>query len=123
MRRGKATDCTFSASEQVRTHTVDYRPHARRQQARQRVARLEDLVTEMRNQMQSTPSSTVAAAQPVPSSPGSMADDMGKLCLTDDQAVYTGSSQWVTILEDVSTGGPNDSLCFLNYHILSNTLV
>ena len=29
-------------------------------------------------------------------------DDMGKLNLDDDHAVYTGSSHWVTILEDVS---------------------
>lgn len=102
MRRGKATECTFSASEQERTHAVDYRPHARRQQARQRVARLEDLVTEMHNQMQTTPGLEAPAVPATASSPGGIADDMGKLSLTDDQAVYTGSSHWVTILEDVS---------------------
>lgn len=28
---------------------------------------------------------------------------MGKLSITNDQAVYTGSSHWITILEDVSS--------------------
>lgn len=102
MRRGKATECTFSASEQERSHAVDYRPHARRQQARQRVARLEDLVTEMRNQMQTAPGLAAPAVPTTANSPSGIADDMGKLSLTDDQAVYTGSSHWVTILEDVS---------------------
>jgi hypothetical protein len=110
VRRGKATESTFSASEQEWTHTIDYRPRARRQQACQRVARLEDLVTEIHNQLQTTPSSTIAAAQPVANSHGSMADDIGKLSLTDDQAVYAGSSHWVTILEDVSGWGPFDTL-------------
>jgi len=30
-----------------------------------------------------------------------LTDDMGKLSITDDHAIYTGSSHWVTILEDV----------------------
>lgn len=30
-------------------------------------------------------------------------DDIGKLSLADSNAVYTGSSHWVTILEDVSS--------------------
>ena len=34
-------------------------------------------------------------------SSGALTDDMGKLSITDDHAVYTGSSHWVTILEDV----------------------
>lgn len=29
-------------------------------------------------------------------------DNMSKLSLTDDEAVYIGSSHWITILEDVS---------------------
>lgn len=37
-----------------------------------------------------------------PLAPGGQGlDDMGKLSLTDDHAIYTGSSHWVTILEDV----------------------
>jgi hypothetical protein len=31
-----------------------------------------------------------------------VADTVGKLTLTDDHAVYIGSTHWVTILEDVS---------------------
>lgn len=34
-------------------------------------------------------------------SDGRVTNDMGKLSLTDDHAVYTGSSHWVTILEDI----------------------
>lgn len=41
-------------------------------------------------------------SRPVTPPHSSLADDMGKLSITDDQAVYTGSSHWVTILEDVS---------------------
>ncbi|CAM1507598.1 Fc.00g072390.m01.CDS01 [Cosmosporella sp. VM-42] len=32
---------------------------------------------------------------------GHVIEDMGKLSLTDNQAVYTGSSHWVTILKDI----------------------
>jgi hypothetical protein len=35
-------------------------------------------------------------------SDGHMVDSMGKLSLTDNDAVYIGSSHWVTILEEVS---------------------
>ncbi|KAH8686510.1 fungal-specific transcription factor domain-containing protein [Ilyonectria robusta] len=38
---------------------------------------------------------------PLNPSDGRATDDMGKLSLTDDHAVYTGSSHWVTILEDI----------------------
>ncbi|KAF7548328.1 hypothetical protein G7046_g8711 [Stylonectria norvegica] len=39
---------------------------------------------------------------PLASLDGHIADDMGKLDLTGNHAIYTGSSHWVTILEDVS---------------------
>lgn len=35
-------------------------------------------------------------------SDGHVVDSMGKLSLTDNNAVYIGSSHWVTILEEVS---------------------
>lgn len=35
-------------------------------------------------------------------SDGHVVDSMGKLSLTDNDAVYIGSSHWVTILEEVS---------------------
>ncbi|CAK7236551.1 hypothetical protein SBRCBS47491_009676 [Sporothrix bragantina] len=98
-----ATECNFSVSELERSHAVDYRPHARRQQARQRVARLEGLVTEMRDQMQSLPGPMALSSIPArsPAVGTTTNDDMGKLSLTDDHVVYTGSSHWVTILEDI----------------------
>jgi hypothetical protein len=36
------------------------------------------------------------------SSDGHVLDSVGKLSLTDNDAVYIGSSHWVTILEEVS---------------------
>jgi hypothetical protein len=39
---------------------------------------------------------------------GHATDNMSKLSLTDDEAVYIGSSHWITILEDVcSPSKPN----------------
>ena len=35
-----------------------------------------------------------------------MQDGMGSLRLTDDDAVYTGSTHWATILEDVGDLDP-----------------
>ncbi|KAF7554331.1 hypothetical protein G7Z17_g2944 [Cylindrodendrum hubeiense] len=87
------------------------RPLAKSQQTRQRIARLENLVTEMRDMVQSShqPSGEIALPSETLSNPGPslarpdgrVTDDMGKLNLTDDHAVYTGSSHWVTILEDI----------------------
>lgn len=109
-RRGKPAECIFTCSEQERKDAIDYRP-ARSQQTRQRIARLENLVTEMRDLVQSShqPSGDNASPSEMPvytepplnPSDGHATDDMGKLSLTDDHAVYTGSSHWVTILEDV----------------------
>ena len=92
----------YTVSEHERSHAVDYRPHARRHEARQRVARLEDLVIEMRDKMQGVQRPGLSSAVTTGRPASSMAEEMGKLSLTDDQAVYTGSSHWVTILEDVS---------------------
>ncbi|KAI1370171.1 fungal-specific transcription factor domain-containing protein [Hypoxylon crocopeplum] len=111
VRRGRAAECAYSSSEQERKDAIDYRPHTRRQQARQRVARLENLIIEMRDKEQSSrqPSGEVSARSTAPSNGepplatlGShVIDDMGNLNLTDNHAVYTGSSHWVTILEDI----------------------
>ncbi|KAF2429258.1 hypothetical protein EJ08DRAFT_591012 [Tothia fuscella] len=108
--RGNVSECIYSCSEEERMHAIDYRPHIRSQPARQRIARLENLVIEMRNMAQ-TPGQQMdgdaASILPDPRSSHAAADghlmmnDMGKLSLTDDHAVYTGSSHWVTILEDI----------------------
>lgn len=110
-RRGKPAECIYTCTEQERREAVDYRPHTRTHQARQRIARLEDLVTEMRDMMESSrqPSADIATPSEPRNSPasslapahGQVVDDMGKLRLTDNHAVYTGSSHWTTILEDV----------------------
>ncbi|KAH8660808.1 fungal-specific transcription factor domain-containing protein [Tricladium varicosporioides] len=111
VRRGKHAECTYSTSEQERKDAIDYRPYARNQQARQRVARLENLVTEMREMEHRSrqPSddrslSSELLNNPVP--PLAPLDDntigsMGNLSLTDNHEVYVGSSHWVTILEDI----------------------
>ncbi|KAF2101410.1 hypothetical protein NA57DRAFT_34315 [Rhizodiscina lignyota] len=111
IRRGKAAECNYSSSEQERKDATDYRPHTRGQQARQRVARLENLVLEMRDMAQSSrqPSSDITSpnvalsdlGSPLSSADSHVIDDTGKLSLTDDHVVYTGSSHWVTILEDI----------------------
>ncbi|KAI2616307.1 fungal-specific transcription factor domain-containing protein [Hypoxylon sp. NC1633] len=111
VRRGKAIECTYTSSEQERKDAVDYRPHTRGQQARQRVAHLENLVIEMRNMLQSPsqPSDDTASRSTALSNSGPslappvdhVTDDMGRLRLTEHQAVYTGSSHWVTILDDI----------------------
>lgn len=116
LRRGKPAECTYSSSEQERKDAVDYRPRAGSQQARQRVARLEKLVTQMRDQMRvMEQSSRQASGDTAPlnehfedSAPrlaphdGHIADSVGKLSLTDDHAIYIGSTHWGTILEEVS---------------------
>ena len=121
LRRGKPAECIYSSSEQERRDAVDYRPHAGKQLARQRVARLESLVTQMRDQMKAMEQSSHQASghttapvgsfhnrelNPAPH-PEHLADSVGKLSLTDDRAVYTGSTHWGTILEEVSYGSGN----------------
>jgi len=44
---------------------------------------------------------------------GAPADEMGKLSFTEDQTVYTGSSHWTTMLEDV----PAFSISLLPLHL------
>lgn len=44
-----------------------------------------------------------------------VADMVGKLTLTDDHAVYIGSTHWVTILEDVSCSSQDS----MKYHLLT----
>ena len=66
----------------------------------------------MRDMEQSSrqPSDDIASPSEAPNDPslplappdGHVIDSMGKLSLTDNHAVYIGSSHWVTILEDVS---------------------
>ncbi|KAJ0145129.1 hypothetical protein HZ326_12153 [Fusarium oxysporum f. sp. albedinis] len=108
-RRGKPTECIFTCSEQERKDAIDYRPHNRSQKARQRIARLENLVTELRDKAESSNKSMSDTAQADNASSGfeptasgtSPNVRMGNLNLADDQAVYTGSSHWATILEDI----------------------
>lgn len=116
LRRGKSAECIYSSSEQERKDAVDYRPHAGSQQARQRVTRLEKLVTQMRDQMnamEQNPRKASADTAPLkehfedavlPLAPHDIhvADSVGKLSLTDDHAIYTGSTHWGTILEEAS---------------------
>ena len=99
--RGKAADCTYAFSEEERKDAIDYRPrsHARSYQARQRLVRLENLVTEMREQ--SGQAEAVTHGRLVQTSPRTADVGLEKLSLTEGQVVYTGSSHWVTILEDV----------------------
>ncbi|KAH8887521.1 hypothetical protein GQ53DRAFT_725719 [Thozetella sp. PMI_491] len=110
-RRGQPGECVYTCSEQDRKDAIDYRPHVRNQQARQRIARLEHLVTEMRDMVENSrqPPQESAASSETPVETGAshasaearITDDMGNLSITDDHAVYTGSSHWVTILEDI----------------------
>lgn len=107
VRRRKPEECIYSSSEQERKDAVDYRPRTRGQQTRQRITRLENLVIEMaQNSCQPSSSSLTPSGVLNDTSPqhqdGNMIDDMGKLSLTDSHAIYTGSSHWVTILDDVS---------------------
>ncbi|OIW34303.1 hypothetical protein CONLIGDRAFT_607106 [Coniochaeta ligniaria NRRL 30616] len=112
LQRGIATECTYRTSEQERKEAIDYRPHHGRAQARQRFARLENLVLEMRDRDlarnsgqtsgdRASPSLTNNDIRPFTPPGSSLADDLGKLSITDDHTVYTGSSHWVTILEDI----------------------
>ncbi|KAF5006502.1 hypothetical protein FDECE_7123 [Fusarium decemcellulare] len=105
LRRGKPEECIYSTSEQERKDAIDYRPHARGQTARQRITRLESLLTEMRGMAQG-PSQTLdkttfpSEALDGTGSSSAPVDNMGKLSLTEIHAVYTGSSHWATILDD-----------------------
>ncbi|RDW57488.1 oleate activated transcription factor 3 [Coleophoma cylindrospora] len=116
LRRGKPAECTYTSSEQERKDAVDYRPHAGGKQARQKVARLEKLVTQMRDQMRvvEQTSGSVSDIAPLneyaedPVLPdalgdGNVGDSVGKLSLTDDHTVYHGSTHWGTILEEIQS--------------------
>lgn len=117
LRRGKPEECAYSSSEQERKNAIDYRPHSGSHRARDRVARLERLITQMRDQMRDMEqSSQVSGTLPSSLEPfhdseprlapqtGDVADTVGKLTVTDDHAVYIGSTHWVTILEEVRCG-------------------
>ena len=89
---------------------MDYRPRNRTPKARQRIARLENLVTELRDRtvnpnqnLDDTPllSNDLVRSEPPPTI-SSTTGSMGNLNLTEERSVYTGSSHWATILEDVS---------------------
>lgn len=56
---------------------------------------------------------SIDGSRPVTHPPDNLADDMGKLRIIDDQAVYTGSSHWVTILEDVSLRSAKQSFVWM----------
>ncbi|UPK89707.1 hypothetical protein LCI18_000642 [Fusarium solani-melongenae] len=105
LRRG--AECTYSSSEQERKDAVDYRPLRRSRNARQRVARIESLVTEMAQNSQQPvaspseiPDDNNIEAQGAPSDSHAAAN-IGKLSLEEGNAVYTGSSHWATILDDI----------------------
>lgn len=67
---------------------------------------------------------------PPPPPDGHVIDNMGKLTVTDDHAVYTGSSHWVTLLEDIqclkdelSVEDPNSNAPRPEYTLLNNNLI
>lgn len=119
VRRNKPNECVFLASEQERKDAIDYRPpharHPKTPQARQRVARLERMVTEMMAQsnQQNLPQQSVknestastpglhAQSQSPASSDSKDTPNMGSLTLEEGHASYTGSTHWTTILEDI----------------------
>ncbi|KAH6722843.1 fungal-specific transcription factor domain-containing protein [Leptodontidium sp. MPI-SDFR-AT-0119] len=113
-KRGKSAECVYTCSEQERKEAIDYRPHTR--QARQRAARLEKLVTQMRDEMGVNKQSskfgsgcTTLLNQPaddflptIAPHDGYVADSVGRLSLSEDNAVtYVGSTHWGTILEEI----------------------
>ncbi|KXS96170.1 hypothetical protein AC578_2656 [Pseudocercospora eumusae] len=116
VRRDKPSDCYYTSTEQERRDAVDYRPaHARGPQNRQRVARLEKMVTEMRDMMQHSvnnpkpePAQTPANHPQIPQAPlgpvdfhASEAPNMGSLSLDDSNPIYVGNTHWSTILDDL----------------------
>ncbi|CRG89062.1 Oleate activated transcription factor 3 [Talaromyces islandicus] len=115
LRRGKLEECKYSSSEQERKYAVDYRPHSGSKHARERVAHLEKLLTQMRDQTRVMEQSSLETSGILASSPepfhdsasrlaprnGHVADTVGKLTVSDDHAVYIGSTHWVTILEEI----------------------
>lgn len=105
----RGAECTYSSSEQERKDAIDYRPHRRSRNARQRVARIESLVTELAHSSQQpvAPPSEVLDDETETqgaSFDGHTAANIGKLSLEEGNAVYTGSSHWATILDDVCAG-------------------
>lgn len=116
-RRGKADECVYLTPEQERRNAIDYRPHARSQNARQRVERLEKTVNQLRGQMRTVEltSNRAYGSLTLPSDPSQgstsavnqpdrqLTENMGKLNMTGDYAVYTGSTHWITILEDIQS--------------------
>ncbi|KAI1806479.1 fungal-specific transcription factor domain-containing protein [Daldinia bambusicola] len=104
-RRGKPEECIYSCSEQERKDAVDYRPHTRGHRARQRIAHLENIVIEMVQNSRRPPASETSSGSLHDTSPqlqdGNVLDVLGKLSLTDNHTVYTGSSHWATILDDI----------------------
>lgn len=117
VRRDKPSDCYYTSTEQERRDAVDYRPaHARGPQNRQRVARLEKMVTEMRDMMQhsvnnpkpeqaQTPANTLPQIPQAPLGPvdfhAGEAPNMGSLSLDDSNPIYVGNTHWSTILDDL----------------------
>ncbi|KAF5549400.1 transcriptional regulatory [Fusarium napiforme] len=93
----------------IKPYLIEYILQTRNQKARQRIARLENLVTELRDKAESSTKSLNDVAQAnnasitlEPTASGTSPNvRMGNLNLADDQAVYTGSSHWATILEDI----------------------
>ncbi|PWY78360.1 hypothetical protein BO70DRAFT_338925 [Aspergillus heteromorphus CBS 117.55] len=111
LRRGRPEECIYTSSAQERRDAVDYRPRARNPSAKQGFARLEKFVREQIRAMDEkirqesgvrTPSHEPShSISPPPSQEDQIADTVGKLTLTDDQTVYTGSSHWANMLEDI----------------------
>ncbi|KAF5982039.1 transcriptional regulatory [Fusarium coicis] len=93
----------------IKPYILEYILQTRNQKARQRIARLENLVTELRDKAEGSTKSLSDVAQ-ADNAPNGLEPTtsgispnvrMGNLNLADDQAVYTGSSHWATILEDI----------------------
>ena len=106
MKRSRPTECIYTCTEQQRKDAVDYRPHGRSQHARQRLSRLENLVTELvkaQGSREVVSDDTVLDEKPPDQDSGvGLADSIGKLDLTVDGSTYAASTHWTTILEDVS---------------------
>lgn len=113
VRRGRPEECIYTSSEQERENAIDYRPYRRKSHARARIARLENLVTELRDRTENSPhrsqnapslSETLDRTRSLPnSSDEETVNGIGNLSITDESSIYTGSTHWGAILEDVSS--------------------
>jgi hypothetical protein len=109
VKRGRPIECIYTSSLQERQVALDYSPHNRNRQARQSLARLELTTTQLREQMRVLAKQSLGLPEDVVSGDSlslggclssPLADRFGSLNLNDDHTVYSGSTHWITILED-----------------------